>query len=85
MRVIELPQGYYGDLDGMPETEALGLFVSSDLAFLDTHPQCKPYHRPSWRELDVEDSQSAPWGYVWYTTNAAGVLQFHSATFDSSD
>jgi hypothetical protein len=84
MKILQLPQGHYGDLTGMPELEAIAQFVVDDLTFLERNPQCAKYHRQLWRELDVKDTATAPWGYEWYVTDEDGRLQFHSADYDSS-
>lgn len=84
MKVLQLPQGHYRNLTGMPEVEAVGMFVSDDLAFLEKHPDCKPYHRQLWQEIEVKDTEKAPWGCEWYRVDQDGNLQFHSADYDSS-
>jgi hypothetical protein len=85
MTVLELPQGYYGDLSAMPLDDALAMFSHDDAAFLLKYPQCRPYHRPFWHKRDVADTQTAPFGHEWYEVGADGILQRHSAHYDSSD
>lgn len=84
MKILQLPQGYYHDLTGMSALDAVAMFAMDDLTFLERNPQCRPYHRQSWHELDAKDSETAPWGYEWYTTDPDGRLQRHSAHYDSS-
>jgi hypothetical protein len=60
------------------------MFIDDGLNFLKRFPQCRPYHHPIWLELDAKDTETAPWGYQWYTTDADGKLQMHSAHYDSS-
>jgi hypothetical protein len=84
MKILQLPQGYYGDLTGMPELEAIAEFVIQDLTFLERNPQCAKYHRKSWQEIEVRDTETAPWGYVWWTIDEDGKLRLHSAHYDSS-
>ena len=83
MTIIEITQGYYGDLTGTPKTEALAMFIQHDNEFLERNPQCKPYHRPAWREFEAPDNKKAPWGHEWYVVED-GVLRMHSAHYDSS-
>jgi hypothetical protein len=85
MMILELPQGYYHDLSGESLVAVLQMFDQDDAAFLLKYPQCRPYHRPFWHKRDVEDTQTAPWGHEWYQVGADGILQRHSAHYDSSD
>ena len=85
MTIIQIPQGYWNSLDGVPKEQALGAFVKHDAEFLLRHPQCAPYHRPSWVEMDVPDHRTAPWGHEWYQVMGDGLLKMHSADYDSSD
>lgn len=85
MTVVELEQGHYRDLTGTPKDDALVMFARDAEAFLEKHPDCRKYHRPCWRERDVPDQQTAPWGHEWYEVTAEGTLQWHSAFYDSSD
>jgi hypothetical protein len=86
VRILQLPQGYYHDLSAMALDAALTMFAEDDAAFLRKYPQCRPYHRPFWHTwVDVEDSATAPWGHEWYQVGADGILQRHSAHYDSSD
>jgi hypothetical protein len=82
--VIQLPQGYWPNLSGTDKDRALSAFAAADKAFLVKHPQCAKYHRPSWREFDARESETAPWGHEWYVVDADGRLQMHSADYDSS-
>ena len=84
MKILQLPQGHYGDLTGMSMLNAVAMFTVDSLAFLAKHPQCQPYHHPLWRELEAKDSETAPWGYEWWLVNEDGKLQRHSAYYDSS-
>lgn len=85
MRILELPQGYYTDLTGLPRVGVLEQFARDAAAFLEKFPGARPYHRPCWREFDVPDTtKRAPWGYEWYTVDDQGLLQSHSAQHDSS-
>ena len=84
MIIIELPQGYYGDLTGTPKDEALAAFKAADDAFLAEHPDCAKWHRPCWREFEARENQTAPWGHEWYVVDEAGLLKMHSAQYDSS-
>lgn len=83
MTIIEVPQGYWGDMSGTSRDIALAIFKASDEEFLNAHPTCAPYHRPCWLEREVKDDAKAPWGYEWYRLDA-GILNFHSAQYDSS-
>lgn len=85
MTVIELPQGYYRELTGMPVGEAMAMFKKFDDDFLRDHPSCAPFHRPSWREYAVPTHHTAPWGHEWYVVDEHGLLRMHSAQYDSSD
>jgi hypothetical protein len=85
MTVLELKQGYYRDLSGMTLADALVMMAEDDAAFLAKHPQCNPYHQPCWRQWDVGETETAPWGHEWYQVGADGILQRHSAHYDSSD
>jgi hypothetical protein len=85
MTILQLPQGYYGDLSGQSLGDTLQGFARDDAAFLLKYPQCRPYHRPFWHTRDVDDTQTAPWGHEWYAVGADGILQRHSAHYDSSD
>ena len=86
MTIIQIPQGYWNDLSGTSQAEALGAFVKRDAEFLQQHPQCAKYHRPSWVVLpDVPEHRTAPWGHEWYSVTEDGTLQMHSADYDSSD
>jgi hypothetical protein len=60
------------------------MFAENDASFCARFPTAAKYHRPSWREFDVDDMRTAPWGHEWYLVDAAGVLQRHSAHYDSS-
>jgi hypothetical protein len=84
MTIIEIPQGYYNDLTGVPKDEALDAFAQHDAEFLEKWPSARPYHRPSWREFEAPDDERAPWGYEWYVIDEAGLLKMHSAQYDSS-
>jgi hypothetical protein len=85
MTIIQIPQGYWNDLSGTSQAEALEAFVKADAEFLQRHPQCAKYHRPSWVVLeDVPEHKTAPWGHEWYAV-VNDSLQMHSADYDSSD
>lgn len=84
MIIIEIAQGHYRDLTGIPRASALKTFAEQDAAFLQEHPGCVTYHRPCWSEIDVPDTATARWGTEWYTVDEAGLLKRHSAQYDSS-
>lgn len=84
MIIIQLTQGHYRDITGTPKDEALATFAKDDADFLAKHPTCAKYHRPCWRELEVVEGKTAPWGHEWYVVDEAGLLQMHSAHYDSS-
>ena len=85
MIILQIPQGYASGMEGQPKLQVLALFAARDAEFLLQHPQCLPYHRPAWLELDVPDDKTAPWGHEWYQVLPDGTLQMHSADYDSSD
>lgn len=84
MTIIQIPQGYYSNLDGISKDDAVASFIQNDAAFLARNPSCIPYHQPSWRELMVPEDRTAPWGHEWYVVDEAGALRRHSAQYDSS-
>jgi hypothetical protein len=84
MKILQVPQGYYGDLSGMSALDAFAMFTLDDMIFQRRNPKAVPFHRPWWHELEVKDGDSAPWGFVWYRTDDDGKLQMHSASYDSS-
>lgn len=84
MNIIEVPQGYYGDLEGVPKTDAIDMFAAVDEAFLQKYPNARAYHSKSWREHEVPETSKAPWGYEWYRVDESGVLHWHSAHYDTS-
>jgi hypothetical protein len=83
MTILELPQGYYTDLTGIKRHQALAIFAIDQKNFEHKYPHLAPVS-PCWHEYEVEDTKTAPWGYEWYTIDAAGVLKRHSAHYDSS-
>ncbi len=84
MRIIELHQGYYSDLSGVPHATALLMFTAGDADFLARNPKCALYHRPSWREFEARETETAPWGHEWWVVDTDGLLRLHSAYYDSS-
>lgn len=84
MTILELPQGYYADLTGMSWDDAMQMFQRDDAAFVAKYPSTNGYHRPCWREFDVEATATAPFGHEWYLEDEHGLLKLHSAHYDSS-
>jgi hypothetical protein len=84
MTIIEIRQGWSNDLTGTPKDEALAALVKAEADFLEKYPHAAQYHRPGWSERTVDDWKTAPWGYVWYQVDEAGLLKMHSAQYDSS-
>lgn len=92
MRILERPQGYE-PLTGLSWDEAVRLCVQSDADFVARNPSCAPYHRPTFRIVEIlrtsttesfPVSPAAPWGYEWYQEDSSGLLKIHSAYYDSS-
>lgn len=84
MTVIEIMQGFYGNITGNEKGETLAQFARDDAHFLVNNPRCAAYHHPCWREREVPDTATAPWGHEWYIIDEAGRLKLHSAQYDSS-
>jgi hypothetical protein len=82
--VLELPQGYYADLTGMTWDDAMQMFKRDDEQFLRAYPHTRCFHRARCRELEVDETRTAPWGHEWYVADEAGKLRMHSAHYDSS-
>jgi len=85
MTIIQVAQGMTRDLSGTPKAEALAAFAERDAEFCAKFPGAAKYHRPSWQEREVADTQTAPWGFCWHRVDEAGLLQWHSAQYDSGD
>ncbi len=84
IQVLEVPQGFGQELETTPLSDAVASFTKWDADFLEQFPQCRQYHRPRWRVMDVPPDHKAPWGTEWYVVDAGGLLHFHSADIDSS-
>lgn len=84
LKILEVQQGVHPKLEGVKLEHALQELQSAETAFLEKFPSTRQYHRRSWAEREVEDKQTAPWGYVWYAADERGVLRVHSAHYDSS-
>jgi hypothetical protein len=84
MTILEVQQGHYANLDGVTAVVALATFARNDAEFVAKFPIIAHHHRPCWREREVHDSETAPWGCVWYVVDEDGLLRTHSAQYDSS-
>lgn len=85
MRILETAQGHGDSLEGLRLEAAVQRLTVADAEFLVQHPKCVPYFHPLWHEVEAHDSQTAPWGCIWWVVGQDGVLHWHSENCDSSD
>lgn len=82
MTILQIMQGNYRDLSGQQFSDTVEMLTEHDAQSAVEHPTWYP--NPCWRVIEARENQTAAWGTEWYSVDAEGLLQRHSAFYDSS-